>query len=196
MIDVEAAVPRLLQFLFRAEIGPGTVVELQIATSGGVERLDRRLIGHGEIVEDGVAAGIDILGHRAGLEPEMHLAGRRDAHLRHHLSMRLEELEMLQHWMIGETDLAGHLDALHLGLHALELDAVVELVELDAVEQAEEIEMPPGTAELAVGGELKPDLLLLLDDLLDLAVLDRLELGRVDLALLALRARLLDRCGA
>ena len=39
----------------------------------------------------------------------------------------------------------------------------------------EEIEMPPGAAELAVGGELQPDLFLLLDDLLDLAVLDRFE---------------------
>ena len=59
-----------------------------------------------------------------------------------------------------------------LGLHALELDAVVEFVDLDAVEHAEEIEVPPGTAEFAVGRELEPDLFLLLDDLLDLAVLD------------------------
>ena len=103
---------------------------------------------------------------------------------------------MLQHRVIGEADLAGDLDALHLGLHALELDAVVELVELDAVEHAEEIEMPPGAAEFAVGGELEADLLLLLDDLLDLAVLDLFELGRGDRALLALRARLLDRRGA
>ena len=103
---------------------------------------------------------------------------------------------MLQHRVIGEADLAGDLDALHLGLHALELDAVVELVELDAVEHAEEIEMPPGATEFAVGGELEADLLLLLDDLLDLAVLDLFELRRADGALLALRARLLDRRGA
>ena len=66
-----------------------------------------------------------------------------------------------------------------LGLHALELDAVVEFVDLDAVEHAVEIEMPPGAAEFAVGGGLQPDLFLLLDDLLDLAVLDLFELGAV-----------------
>ena len=103
---------------------------------------------------------------------------------------------MLQHRVIGETDLAGDADRLCLGLHALELDAVVELVELDAVEHAEEIEMPPRAAEFAVGRELQPDLFLLLDDLLDLAVLDLFELGGGDLALLALGARLLDRRGA
>ena len=103
---------------------------------------------------------------------------------------------MLDHRVVGEADLAADLDALHLGLHALELDAVVELVELDAVEHAEEIEMPPGAAEFAVGDELEPDLFLLLDDLLDLAVLDLFQLGRGDRALFALRARLLDRRGA
>ena len=56
---------------------------------------------------------------------------------------------------------------------------MIELVDLDAIEHAEEIEMPERAAELAVGGELKPDVLLLLDDLLDLAVLDRLELAAV-----------------
>ena len=86
--------------------------------------------------------------------------------------------------------------AARLGLHALELDAVVEFVDLDVVEHAVEIEMPPGAAEFAVGRELQPDLFLLLDDLLDLAVLDFLELGRGDLAFLALGAGILDRRGA
>ena len=48
--------------------------------------------------------------------------------------------------------------------------------------------MPPGAAELAVGRELEADLLLLLDDLLDLAVFDRLEL-RVVISPLACLAR-------
>jgi hypothetical protein len=56
--------------------------------------------------------------------------------------------------------------------------------------------VPPGAAELAVGRELEAELLLLLDDLLDLAVLDGLELGRRDRTLFALGARLLERGGA
>ncbi len=81
-------------------------------------------------------------------------------------------------------------------LHALELDAVVELLDFDAVEHAVEIEMPPRAAEFAVGGDLQPDLLLLLDDLLDLAVFDLFELRRADLALFPLGARFLQRRGA
>jgi len=54
----------------------------------------------------------------------------------------------------------------------VELDGVGG-IEGDAVEAAEEVEVPPRAAKLAVGGELEPDLLLLLDRLLDLAVFDR-----------------------
>src|SRR4029079_8116467 len=120
----------------------------------------------------------------------------RDAHLRRDAGVRLEKLEVLHHRMVGEADLALDADAARLGLNALELDAVVEFVDLDAVEHAEEGEVPPLATELAIGGDLEPDLLLLLDDLLDLAILDRLELAGTDLALLALGARLSQRRGA
>ena len=96
----------------------------------------------------------------------------------------------------GEVELARDLQALGLGLDAVELDAVVEHHALAALELPEEVEMPPGAAELAVGGELQADLLLLPDDLPDLLVLDRFELVGRDLALLALGARVLERRGA
>src|SRR6185503_19427585 len=96
--------------------------------------------------------------------------------------------------MIGrEIELARDLQALGLGLHAMELDALRSAHALAAREMPEEIEVPPGAAELAIGGELQAHLLLLGDDLLDLRVLDRLELGRSDLALLALGAGFLQR---
>src|SRR5712691_2037822 len=98
--------------------------------------------------------------------------------------------------MVGEADLALDAQALRLGLHAVELDAGVGLVEVDAVEHPKEIEVPPGAAELAVGRKLEADLLLLLDDLLDFPVFDRLELGRRDGALFVLGAGLLERRGA
>ena len=66
---------------------------------------------------------------------------------------------------------------------------------LDAVEAPEEVEVPPGAAELAVGDRLQADLLLLLDDALDLAVLDRLERVGADLAFGASAARLVQRGG-
>ena len=52
--------------------------------------------------------------------------------------------------------------------------------------------MPPGAAELAVGHRLQADQFLLGHELPDLGVLDRLELGRRDLARGAPGARFLD----
>src|SRR5207244_1200206 len=105
--------------------------------------------------------------------------------LRHDLGVGLEKSEVLEHRVVGKSDLALDAQALRLGLHAAELDALVGLEQLHPVEHAEEVEMPPGTAELAVARELQADLLLLPDDLLDLAVLNRLELGRRDGAFFA-----------
>ena len=69
--------------------------------------------------------------------------------------VRRHELEMLDHRMRpGEAELADDVGPLGLGLHPGELDAVLDLLHHDAVEAAEEIEVPPGAAEFAVGGEL------------------------------------------
>ena len=100
---------------------------------------------------------------------------------------------MLEHRVAGEAELAGHFQALVAGGNAGEGDAGLHDVLLDAVEAPEEIEMPPGAAELAVGDRLQADLFLFLDDALDLAVFDRLERGGVDFALGALLARFFQR---
>jgi len=95
--------------------------------------------------------------------------------------------------VVGKADLAFDPNAARLGLHALKLNAVIEFVYFDAVEQAVEIEVPPGAAVLAVRRHLKANPFLFPDQLLDLLVLDFLEIGRADRALLALGARLLER---
>src|SRR4029434_6182134 len=95
-----------------------------------------------------------------------------------------------------EADLARDADALRLGLDALKLDAVPELVELHPVEHAEEIEVPVGSSTLAISGKPEPDFLLLLDDLFDFAVFDLLELINADCPLLALGTRVLQRLAA
>jgi len=51
--------------------------------------------------------------------------------------------------------------------------------------------VPPCTAEFAVGRKLEADFFLLFDDLLDLAVFDRLEGGGVDFTLGMLGTRIL-----
>ena len=122
----------------------------------------------------------------------MHGARTRDGHLRRPLGVRLDEPEVIDHRMTAVAELPDDTHALGLGLGALEGDAAVRDGGLGAVESLHEIEVPPRAAKLAVGGCLKPELLLPPDDLLDLLVLDRLELVGGDLALLALRPSLLD----
>ena len=195
-VGIEAPVAGLFQLGLRAQIGPGGVVELQVAAAGIVEAADRLPIGLAEILEDGVAIGILLGLDGIRLEPEMQRSRARDAHFRRDAGVCFQELEMLQHRVIGEAELAFDARGARPGLHALKLDAVIELLDLDAVEHAVEVEMPPGAAEFAVGRDLEPDLLLLLDDGLDLAILDGGELRRADLALLALGARFLQRRGA
>ena len=78
--------------------------------------------------------------------------------------MRGDELEMRDHGMAGEAELAGDARALGPRLHAGKGDALVHDIALDAVETPEEIEVPPRAAELAVGDGAQPHLLLLLDD--------------------------------
>src|SRR5262249_48598298 len=161
----------------------GGVVELQIAAAGVVERADRLPVGLRQIIEDRIALGVELLVDGAWFQAEMQDGRTGDRHLRNDARVRLQELEVLQERVIGEAELAHHSNALRLGLDALELDAVIELVELDAVEQTVEIEMPPRPAELAVGRLLHPDVFLLLDQLLDLAILDLPEFVGADLAL-------------
>ena len=64
----------------------------------------------------------------------------------------LQEPEVLEHRVVGrEADRPVDVQPERAGLHALELDAVVELDHIDAVEHSEEVEVPPRAAELAVG---------------------------------------------
>src|SRR6202008_3803507 len=57
----------------------------------------------------------------------------------------------------------------------------------------QEIELPPRAAKLAVGDRLQSGRLLLFDDVLDLAILDRFEFGGADLAFGAFLARGFER---
>ncbi len=69
---------------------------------------------------------------------------------------------MLEHRVVGgEADRTVDLQAARARLHALELDAVVEFDDVDAVQHPEEVEVPPRAAELAVGRELEPGIRLL-----------------------------------
>ena len=103
---------------------------------------------------------------------------------------------MIDHRRAGIAELAGDGDVFRPGLDARELDAMRGADQFGAVEQLEEIELPPGAAKLAIGRKLQADLFLLFDDLLDLLIFDGLECGGVDLALLVFDARFFQRRSA
>ncbi len=93
-----------------------------------------------------------------------------------------------------EIQLALDADAFTAGRHAGELDALGG-IHLAAIQMPQEIEVPPGAAEFAVGRKLQAHRRLPVDDLLDLGILDLAQLIGLDRALLEFRARVLDAVG-
>src|SRR5262249_20942546 len=187
-IHIGHALARLAQLLLRAEISPHGIVELQIAAARVIERLDRLPVGLTEVLEECIEVGICASADAVFRNPEMQHWRRRNGHFRHDARMRLEIFEMLEHRMMGEAKLPDDAQPLRLGLDAAELDSLLGFIQLDAVEHAQEIEMPPRAPEFAVGCELEPGLLLPGDDLINLAVFDGLELSCRDISFLAVGA--------
>ena len=70
----------------------------------------------------------------------------------------------------GKIQSADDADGVMPGLHAGELDAFAGVEQFAAGQMAEEIEMPPGAAEFAVGRELEAGGCLPVHHLLDLEV--------------------------
>src|SRR6185312_14282159 len=104
---------------------------------------------------------------------------------------------MLDHRMrAGHAELADDLYAFVARRHRGEMNARVHDVLPGTIETPEKIEMPPRAAKLAIGDGLQTDLLLLLDDAFDLAIFDSHELLGRDLALGALRPRLMQGSGS
>src|SRR5262249_44795340 len=125
---------------------------------------------------------------------EMERRGRRDRHLRRRLGARPHETEMLDHRMaVDAAELALEAQQDRPRLRALELELALARVAFDPVERQQEVVLPGRAAVLAVGDRAQPNGLLLADDLLDLAVLDHLQRGSVDLAALALLAGGMER---
>jgi hypothetical protein len=109
--------------------------------------------------------------------------------------MRGHELEMIEHWMAMKgAELVLEPQQNGPRLRPLEQHLALALIGLDAVEPDQEIGLPGGAAELAIGDGFEPDLLLLADHRRDRAVLDSPPLSVADLAALVSAARLLEGC--
>jgi len=99
---------------------------------------------------------------------------------------------MFQHRVIAEAQLAHHAHAVRFGLDAVELNALLCFEQLDALQAAEKVEVPPGAAEFAVGHHLQTVGDLLADDVADRFIFDAGQLGFINLAGGVLLARVFD----
>ncbi len=158
VVRVVAALPGMLALLGIADHRPGGVVELQIAAAGVVEGTDRLLPGSSNVGKEDVKVRIGLLADHLPALTEVERARRRDAHLRHDVAMAFKELEVLDLRMAGEIHLTVDLDRLAFRHNAVELNRR-RFDQVNALQALEEIEMPPGAAELAVGSELEADML-------------------------------------
>src|SRR5688572_7071106 len=118
----------------------------------------------------------------------MRRAGRRDGHLGRLRRHRAQETEMVRHDGAAARDLAG--DARHRR-HIFGGERHADRPrELDAVELAQEVEMPEVAAVFAVGHGLEADLLLFCDRAADACVLHGAQACRVERSLPMALARL------
>ena len=197
-VGIVAAAAQVVALRLVAEVGDEHLVELQVAAARLAEGAHRLAVGPAEIGEKRLHVGVDRPLDRLPSAAIVQRRRRRDGHLGHRRpGDRFQEPEMAEHGMAGrEIDPAVNVQAFRLGLRALELQALRHAHQLDAVELAQEVVVPPRTAELAVSHRLQADQFLPGYQLPDLVVLDRPELGRRDLAGRSPGARRFHRRGA
>ena len=196
LVGIVATAAQILALRRIAEIGHEHLVELQVGATRLAERPNRLGVGLPEVGEERLHLGIGGLLDRLPAAAVVQRRGRRDRHLGRGFRHRLQELEVLDHRMIGKIDLAVDMQAFGLGFRALELQPLSHAHQLDAVQGGQEIVVPPRATELAIGHALQADRFLFGDELSDLGVLDRLQLRRRELSRRALRSRFLDGCAA
>jgi hypothetical protein len=122
---------------------------------------------------------------------------RRDRHLRRRLCVGRDEAPMRDHRVAGkgaEPDLEPQQDRPRL--RSLELELALAAIGFHPFERHQEVGLPRGAAIFAVGDGGETHVLLAPDQRDDLAILDGLQCGGVDLAPLAPQARFPERRAA
>ena len=151
-----------------AELAPAGVVELQVAAAQVVEGAHGVAVYLNDVVEEHRLVGIALDGAVRGLAAhagdEVQHGGRGDGQLHGVIAGDVAQLgEMGQERVVAEGDLVAERQLSALGLGALELDRPRFGVDvLDVLQALQEVEVPHGAAELAVGDGLEARLLFLL----------------------------------
>ncbi len=196
LVRVIATLADLAALIVGAEVGPDGVVQLQVATARRIESVNGIAPGLRQVVKIDIQirvdSGVDIF----AAATEMQHARAGDGHLWLGVATdALQIAEVLQHRMAAEPQLARNAHSVGFGLHAVELNALVRVVTLHALQAVEEIKMPPGTTELAIGNHLQAAGALLLYHMANRFIFYRSQLLRVDLTAGEFYSRLFDGVG-
>ena len=159
------------------------VVELQVAAARLGECTDLVCPRGGEVGPELVEIRVDGAVHGGGAGAQQHHAGRRDGHLRHRRAHRArQETEV-----VGEDRRVEVQRLVHGQPVGDELAAALVVAELhheflvgagDAAQLVDEVHVPRGAAELAVGRHAQAEVLLQGDDVADRVVLGRAQARR------------------
>ena len=177
LVDVDALGGVRLALGRVAELAPAGVVELQVTAAQVVEGVHGVAVYLNDVVEEHRLVGIALDGAVRGLAAyagdEVQHGGRGDGQLHGIVAGDVAQLgEMGQERVVAEGDLVAEHQLSALGLGALELDRPCFGVDvLDVLQAFQEVEVPHGAAELAVGDGLQARLLLLFHQVCDGGVL-------------------------
>ena len=160
------------------QVGEARVVELEVAAAELAEAPYLFPISSGQVGPEGVEIRIDRLVDRGAAAAVVDHARRGDRQLRRGTVDRVaQEGEVVAEDRLAEADPAvdvhrgrGELDRAFL---VAELDLQLARRLADAVERVDEVHVPRGAAELAVGRRLEPGLALKAHHVSDRVVLDR-----------------------
>ncbi len=155
-----------------AQIRDVDLIELQIPAPRRPERRNRLVVRLAQVGEEAIHVRIGLRIDRLPPAAEMHHRGRWNRHLRHRTpDVAGDEPVVVHHHRPAPADPAGDAQRKRQRQAALELDLLFRLIELDAIQARDEIEVPVGPPVLAVGRRAQADLLLPADRRLDAAVL-------------------------
>src|SRR3954465_6198458 len=180
-LRVAAGVGGEVRVLGVVEVGEARVVELQVGAPVVAEGPDLVGVGRREVRPEVVEVGVDRVVDRRAPAAVVDHAGGGDGQLRRRgRHARLQEREVVGEDRLLQRDALGDAHRRRLpgdrAVLVVELDLDALLGVGDPAERVDEVHVPRRAAELAVGGGLQPDRLLLAHDVADGVVLDGAQL--------------------
>jgi hypothetical protein len=139
--------------LLVAKISESHVIQLQIFATGFREMADGSLVRLGDVGPKLVQVRIDFLRNRRAPAAQMQHGRRRDFDLRSARCHRLQKPEIIHHDGLRTTHFANNRGDGRLFFNAAKLGAFVDSG-YHAIQALQEVQMPVGAAEFAIGNAL------------------------------------------